>query len=219
MAGQRPVHRRRLPYPQRPRHRLHRRAASGAQQRRAPHHDHREPLLPGGPGDLHRRGPTFQYNNGLTGNAVGTTIANSQTYDAVEISGADNNADESDTGRYLPLTSTAYSYNGQYVCHDGQRSAALGHETPCGIKVTNQDTTFAVGGYTARGVEGIDVNGWGSVGGDSGATVFASTGSTRQARGIVSTVGQDNTPDQKRVDWTEATDIFNTFGLRLNPTT
>ncbi len=164
-------------------------------------------------------GPTFQYNNGLTGNTVGTTIANTQTFDAIEIYGADNNADESDTGRYLPLTSTDYSYNGQYVCHDGQRSAALGHETPCGIKVTKQDTYFAVGGYMARGVEGVDVNNWGSVGGDSGATVFASTGSTRQARGIVSTGGADNTADQKRVDWTEATDIFNTFGLRLNPTT
>ena len=41
----------------------------------------------------------------------------------------------------------------------------------------------------------------------------------RQARGIVSSGGLDGTPDQKRVDWTEAVDIFRTFGLVLNPKT
>jgi len=37
------------------------------------------------------------------------------------------------------MTSVQYSYLGDWVCHSGARSASLGHSTPCGIKVTNQD--------------------------------------------------------------------------------
>ncbi|NUR25899.1 MAG: peptidase [Catenulispora sp.] len=172
-----------------------------------------------------RAGTSGDYSNGLKGNYVGTVTARVQEWDAETIDGADNNADESDTSGWMPLTSFAYSYNGDYVCHDGQRSFFLGHPTPCNIKVTNQDkycgpTTGCPGlSYTARGVWGDAVNnGWGAAGGDSGATIFAvESGGVRQARGLLSdgTAG-DGTPG---VFWTEATDIFGYFGLTLNPHT
>ncbi|GAA1973224.1 peptidase [Catenulispora subtropica] len=172
-----------------------------------------------------RAGTPGSYSNGLLGNYVGTVTARVQQWDAETIDGADNNADESDTSGWMPLTSVAYSYNGDYVCHDGQRSFFMGHPTPCNIKVTNQDkycgpTTGCPGlSYTARGVWGDAVNnGWGAAGGDSGATMFAvESGGVRQARGLLSdgTPG-DGTPG---VFWTEATDIFGYFGLTLNPRT
>ena len=165
-------------------------------------------------------GTPGDYGNGLVGNYVGTVTARNTTWDAEELVGANNNADESDTTGWLPLTSVAYSYTGDYVCQDGAASFYLGHPTPCGIKVTDDDLWFPIGGYTARGVEGVDVNGWGSHNGDSGGTVFAvEPGGVRQARGIISSGGLDGTPDQKRVDWTEAVDIFRAFGLKLNPQT
>jgi hypothetical protein len=58
------------------------------------------------------------------------------------------------------MTGYAYSCDGDYVCHDGQRSFFLGHPTPCDIEVTDQDkycgpTTGCPGlSYTARGVWG-----------------------------------------------------------------
>ncbi|MEY9890427.1 hypothetical protein ABIA31_004085 [Catenulispora sp. MAP5-51] len=172
-----------------------------------------------------RAGTPGDYSNGLKGNYVGTVTARVQEWDAETIDGANNNADESDTTGWMRLTSFAYSYNGDYVCHDGQRSYFMGHPTPCNIKVTNQDmycgpTTGCPGlSYTARGVWGDAVNnGWGAAGGDSGATMFAvEPGGVRQARGLLSdgTPG-DGTPG---VFWTEATDIFNYYGLTLNPQT
>jgi hypothetical protein len=172
-----------------------------------------------------RAGTPGAYSNGLLGNYVGTVTARVQEWDAETIDGANNNADESDTTGWMKLTSFAYSYNGDYVCHDGQRSYFMGHPTPCNIKVSNQDmycgpTTGCPGlSYTARGVWGDAVNnGWGAAGGDSGATMFAvESGGVRQARGLLSdgTPG-DGTPG---VFWTEATDIFNYFGLTLNPAT
>lgn len=172
-----------------------------------------------------RGGTPGAYSNGLKGNYVGTVTARVQEWDAETIDGANNNADESDTTTWMPLTSFAYSYNGDYVCHDGQRSFFYGHPTPCNIKVTDQDkycgpSTGCPGlSYTARGVWGDAVNnGWGAADGDSGATMFAvEPGGVRQARGLLSdgTPG-DGTPG---VFWTEATDIFNYYGLTLNPQT
>lgn len=172
-----------------------------------------------------RAGTPGDYSNGLKGNYVGTVTARVQEWDAETIDGANNNADESDTTTWLRLTSFAYSYNGDYVCHDGQRSYFMGHPTPCGIKVSNQDmycgpSTGCPGlSYTARGVWGNAVNqGWGAAGGDSGATMFAvESGGVRQARGLLSdgTPG-DGTPG---VFWTEANDIFDYYGLTLNPQT
>jgi hypothetical protein len=144
-------------------------------------------------------------------------------WDATLIYGTGNNADESDTSGWLPLTSTAYSYNGDYVCHDGQRSFSLGHPTPCGIRVTNQDMycgphTGCPGlSFTARGVWGVGP--WGAANGDSGATIFAvkGGGNNRQARGVLS----DGDPGDGApgVFWTEAIDIFRYYNLRLNPQT
>jgi len=165
-------------------------------------------------------GTIWSWTNGRTGNYVGTVTSANLSWDAELLVGGNNNADESDVNGWIPLTSVSYSYLGDWVCHSGARSASLGHSTPCGIKVTNQDLWFPIGGHYSRGVEGVDeVNGWGSVNGDSGGTVWAATGNAhaRQARGIVSSGGLDGTPDQKRVDWTEAVDIFDAYGLKLNP--
>lgn len=165
-------------------------------------------------------GATRAWGNGRTGNYVGTVTARNFGWDAEVLDGANNNADESDTSGWKPLTSVAYSYTGDYVCHSGAKSAYEGHPTPCGIRVTIDDLYFSEDGPTVRGVEGEDVHGWGSVSGDSGGTVFAvEEGGRRQLRGLVSSGGADGTADQKRVDWPEAVDIFGAFGLRLNPTT
>ncbi len=162
-------------------------------------------------------GATFQYGNRRLGSYVGRVTAAAAHWDAETIPAPDN-ADESDTSRWMPLSSVSYSYLGDYVCQSGQRSAALGHPTPCGIKVTNQDITYVFNGAKVRGVEGVDIHGWGSVNGDSGGTVFANLGhGIRQARGIISNGGKDGTADQRRVQWTEAVDIFRQFGLKLNP--
>ena len=165
-------------------------------------------------------GATWSWYNKLQGNYVGTVTSRNYGWDGELLVGASNNADESDVNRWIPLTSVRYSYLGDYVCQSGARSASLGHSTPCGIKVTTQDLWFRIDGHYARGVEGVDVlHGWGSVNGDSGATVWAATGkaNARQARGIVSSGGLDGTKDQRRVDWTEAIDIFKAYRLRLNP--
>lgn len=166
-------------------------------------------------------GTAGQYRRHQLGAYVGTVGAANLTWDAERVLGADNNADESDTTGWKPLTSTGYSYVGDYVCHNGQASFYLGHPTPCGIKVTDDDLWFRIGHGWARGVEGIDArSGWGSHNGDSGATVFAvEPHARRQARGIVSSGGRDGTSDQKRVDWAEAPYIFHAFGLMLNPRT
>lgn len=165
-------------------------------------------------------GATWAYRNGRTGSYVGTVTKRRTSLDAEILDGADNNADESDTSGWKPLTSVAYSYRGDYVCHSGARSASKGHPTPCGIKVTIDDLYFREGGHTVRGVEGVDVHGWGSVNGDSGGTVFAvQAHGRRQLRGMVSAGGTDGTADQKRVDWPEAVDVFREFGLELNPKT
>ena len=161
------------------------------------------------------------YGNGKVGNYVGKVTSKSLQWDAEIIDGTGNDGDVSGTSTWRVLTTPAYSYDGDYVCQAGAASYYLGHPTPCGIKVTNDDITFRMGSYWVRGVEGIDVrHGWGSHNGDSGGTVFAmQPGGKRQARGIVSAGGEDGTRDQRRVDWPEAVDIFRGFKLLLNPHT
>lgn len=167
-------------------------------------------------------GKTWGWKNGLRGDHVGTVTARSRLWDAGILVGANNNGDVSDVDKWIPLTSVKYSHKGDYVCHSGAKSAYRGHSSPCRIKVTKPDYEWLFNKkYPTRGVEGIDINGWGCVGGDSRATVWAKTSNpkARQARGIISDGGKDGTPDQRRVDWTEAVDIFNAFGLKLNPKT
>ena len=165
-------------------------------------------------------GKTWDYRDGRTGRYVGTVTTRNRSRDAEVLVGTANDADESDTSGWKPLTSVAYSYRGDVVCHAGARSAADGHPTPCGIEVTIDDLYFREAGHTVRGVEGVDVHGWGSVGGDSGGTVFAvEADGDRQLRGMVSTGGADGTVDQRRVDWPEAVDVFKTLKLKLNPKT
>lgn len=165
-------------------------------------------------------GATWDYGNGRTGDRVGTVERRDRGWDAETVAGADDDGDVSDTSGWRALTSVGYSYRGDYVCHAGARSASKDHPTPCGIEVTVDDLYFREAGHTVRGVEGVDVHGWGSVGGDSGGTVFAvEAHGKRQLRGLVSSGGDDGTADQRRVDWPEAVDIFRAFDLRLHPQT
>jgi len=165
-------------------------------------------------------GAPWDYGNGRTGDRVGTVERRDRGWDAETVVGADDAGDVSDTSGWRALTSVGYSYRGDYVCHAGARSASKGHPTPCGIKVTVDDLWFREAGHTVRGVEGVDVHGWGSVGGDSGGTVFAvEPHGKRQLRGLVSSGGDDGTADQRRVDLPEAVDIFRAFDLRLDPQT
>lgn len=83
----------------------------------------------------------------------------------------------------------------------------LAMSAPPGISQTTFPTSFASSQWTVAH-------------GDSGTTVFTKTGSTRQARGVVSALSSPyQTHAANYVYWTEATDIFNHFGLKLNPTT
>ena len=161
------------------------------------------------------------YGNGRVGHYVGRVTAKILRWDAEIIDGTGNNGDVSGTSTWRPLTRPAYSYDGDYVCQAGAASYYLGHPTPCGIKVINDDITFRMGSYWVRGVEGIDNrHGWGSHNGDSGGTVFAmQANGDWQARGIVSAGGEDGTRDQRRVDWPEAVDILRGFRLLVNPRT
>ncbi|MFI0262339.1 peptidase [Streptomyces sp. NPDC017056] len=161
--------------------------------------------------------------NGLTGNYVGTVNGVSTAWDAEQLIGADNNADVSETAGYKPVTSVAYSHNGDFVCQNGAASFFMNQGTVCGIKVTNEDITYRLDtGWKVRGVEGTRLpnNPWTVAHGDSGAMVYTANGSARQARGLVSALsGTYQTNAGNYMYWTEATDIFNHFGLKLNPKT
>ncbi|MFJ1796865.1 hypothetical protein [Kitasatospora griseola] len=79
------------------------------------------------------------------------------------------------------------------------------------------DDTWWIGqnGAEHRGVKGSKVDGGVAVRqGDSGGLVFANTGLTGQARGLVSGIGSGGSNE---ILWTEVTDIYNAFGLRLAP--
>ncbi|MDI2125032.1 hypothetical protein [Yinghuangia seranimata] len=109
------------------------------------------------------------------------------------------------------LTSTAYSYNGDYVHQNGYTSGVVG-----GIVVDDQDVEYHVvgssyGTYTVRGVSGHQVNGGCSVqGGDSGGLVFRYVNEeAREVRGVVSA------GDCSEILWTEARDIYKAFGVQL----
>ncbi|WP_234349955.1 S1 family peptidase [Streptomyces sp. WM4235] len=145
-------------------------------------------------------------------------------WDAETLIGADNSADVSESTAYAPVTSYAYSHNGDPdVCQSGAASCFMQQGTVCGIRVINDDVMFSLSnGWTARGVQGTRLPGnpWTVAHGDSGTMVYTKTGSTRQARGVVSALSSPyQTNAGSYVYWTEATDIFNHFGLKLNPTT
>ncbi|WP_444537095.1 peptidase [Streptomyces sp. BR1] len=161
--------------------------------------------------------------NGQTGNYVGTVSGVAPGWDAEQLIGADNNADASESTGYVPVTSVAYSRKGDYVCQDGAASFFMQQGTVCGIQVINDDITYNMdNGWTVRGVEGtrLPTSPWAVAHGDSGTMVYSTTGSSRQARGVVSSLADPyQTYAGNYVFWTEATDIFNHFGLKLNPTT
>ncbi|MFC8719115.1 hypothetical protein [Kitasatospora sp. NPDC057198] len=146
-------------------------------------------------------------------NYIGHVAARSDLWDAVAIDTSSTGVTagrewDGPTGNSftLPLTSSAYSYAGDYVCQDGFTSGVV-----CNIEVTKADT-YWVGsnGVLHRGVEGIQVYGNTAIQhGDSGGLVFAITGSSRQARGINSWGGDTV------IRWTEVLDIYNTWGLQL----
>jgi hypothetical protein len=150
-------------------------------------------------------------NNGR--NFIGTVTARNDLWDAAVI-------DTSSTGTtaglewdgvvsyfYLAVDSSAYSHNGDSVCQDGFTDGVI-----CGIKVNKQDLYWTgSNGIRHRGVEGHNPGLTAVQVGDSGGLVFAITGNTRQARGIVSYGGEN------LIRWTEVLDIYHSHGLKLAP--
>ncbi|GLZ79486.1 hypothetical protein Afil01_42930 [Actinorhabdospora filicis] len=104
------------------------------------------------------------------------------------------------------ISGIRYSYQGDWVCHSGFSSGQV-----CDIHVINQDVTWTgENGKGHRGVEAAkDTPGDAARPGDSGGTVWTTTGSSRQVRGIVSWGGRS------LVRWTEATDILGSFGMHI----
>lgn len=181
----------------------------------------------------------YIYGNGstygdLNHQSAGTYIGRASSYrngywDAVAIdTGEDNGAGaNSDVtgdsyGAWTPVTSYAYSWVSDYVCHSGVFSYYTGHGTPCGIRVTNENAYWDMVGangqpHTTRGVWGCADNGWGAGHGDSGALIWANSGSAKQARGSVSYgETQNSNGSYTCFGWTEVTDILNSFGMSLN---
>ncbi|PAZ10515.1 peptidase [Streptomyces sp. SA15] len=167
------------------------------------------------------------------GNYVGTVTGTSSAWDAEELTGGNNNADVQLSDTWHPVTSDAYSYAGDVVCQSGGASYFMGYGNVCGIEITNQDITWTAtdwsGTHTVRGVEGTRLESnqpWSVAEGDSGGLVYAVSGSTYQARGIVS-AGIDpccysysgNDVAFNYILWTEAPDILGHYGLKLNPNT
>ncbi|MFD9631064.1 chymotrypsin family serine protease [Streptomyces violascens] len=174
-----------------------------------------------GAGTTPRLGKYYDGLNGQIGNYVGTVSSAAEGHDAEQLVGADNNADESDSAGYKPITAIAHSYNGDYVCQNGAASFFMQQGTVCGIKVINSDIIYKMdNGWTVRGAEGtrLPKSRWAAAHGDSGSMVFSVNGSTRQARGVVSAL---TTPYQTHAGsflfWTDAIEIFDRFGLKLNP--
>jgi hypothetical protein len=164
----------------------------------------------------------WTYTNG---NYIGTVTADREQWDAAIIdtglhNGKGANSATADTphGRWYPVGSAGYSYNGQSVCHDGAKSYYNGRGVPCGITVTDEDIHYEESWpdgslHNVRGVRGE--GGYGMTHGDSGALVFAVHGDKREARGMASALANDN--PSGAMFWTEAPDILKSFGLTLNP--
>ena len=120
-----------------------------------------------------------------------------------------------------PIVSVKYSAMNDYVCHDGYYSYMQGRGNQvCGIKVTNADYKRDAGSagwhYWIRGIQG-NSGGYGSTHGDSGGTVYtydACGCNHLQARGSITGGPVDRGPE---VWWTETQDVFNMWGLKLNP--
>ncbi|WP_426502093.1 hypothetical protein ACPPVO_31095 [Dactylosporangium sp. McL0621] len=106
------------------------------------------------------------------------------------------------------VTGSGWSYNGDMTCQDGFSSKIV-----CGLLVTGDNITWTgSNGVGHRGVEAHQVNGQtASRPGDSGGLVFSLSGTTRQARGIVSWGGGSTTR------WTEAPYIYSQFAMQLAP--
>ncbi|MET8700901.1 hypothetical protein ABZW10_18825 [Kitasatospora sp. NPDC004723] len=169
--------------------------------------------------------PSHDLNHQWTGNRIGVVTNVSPQWDMEAIytgasGGVGATSDEADNvqNQWYRVEGVAYSYNGDWVCHDGITSYYSGHGVPCGIKVTDSDISWTSREpywwdgvrHTSRGVCGHS-DGWGADHGDSGALVFAFSGGTRQARGSLSA------SDNNTVCWTEIKDYFKAVGLSLSP--
>lgn len=122
-----------------------------------------------------------------------------------------------------PIVSVKYSAMNDYVCHDGYVSFAQKRgDQVCGIKVTNSNYWRNMGNstypYWIQGIQGKS-SGYGATHGDSGGVVYTydACGCNKlQARGSISGGPVDKGPE---VWWTETLDVFNMWGLKLNPKT
>jgi hypothetical protein len=164
-------------------------------------------------------------------NYVGTVTGTSPAWDAEELTNGKNNADVQLSDTWHPVTSVAYSYAGDLVCQSGAASYFMGYGNVCGIAITNPDFTWSStdwsGTHNVRGVQGTRLQSnlpWAVGEGDSGALVYSVSGSTYQARGVVSAGAAPccysyNGSDvaYSYISWTEAPDILGHFGLKLNP--
>jgi len=152
-------------------------------------------------------------------NLIGTVVGRSNLYDAIAIDAGggttlsqewDGPAEGAAGQRVYDVSGTAWSYSGDMACHDGYTTGIK-----CGLLVTSGYITWTdPQGIGHAGVEAHQVDGQlAGQGGDSGGLVFALiSGSSRQARGIVST-----RYNYEWLRWTEAPPILSTFGLSLAP--
>lgn len=178
-------------------------------------------------------GAYYTSTTGELGNYVGKVTGNAPAWDAEELTGGQNNSDVQLSDTWHPVTSAGYTHNGDLVCQSGGASYFMGYGNVCGISVTNQDVTYSLadwgGTHDVRGVKGTRLQSnvaWSNAEGDSGGMVYSVSGSTYQARGVVSAgsgrccyarpdTGEDVAFNY--IFWTEAPDILGYFGLKLNP--
>lgn len=161
------------------------------------------------------------YTGGQYPNVLGPVQAHSGVWDAELIKAGVSGEAWIDGVHHPALSGSAYSYNGDLVAQDGFTSYQATGSSVKVITVNNQDFRYQLkysdgSVHEVRGVQGAThVLVTAVRDGDSGGLVYRpNDNGTSQVRGIVSAGEKTN---NSVIDWTEATDIFNQFGLRIAP--